>query len=282
MERIQRALELNRLQRAADFAVPIAMNPHLPADTTATEDRAGDAPPAAEAARERHPATRVRIDMARLRANRVVLPEDPGPAAQAYRMMRTQVLQRVRQHAVHAVGVVSAVDGEGKTLTAVNLALGIAAESNYNVLLVDLDLRRPSLATLLGLPVEQGLEAWFAGVASIGDVCRGIEGIDRLEVMPTLAPVKGSSEMLASRRSRQMLEELKTARRDGLVIFDLPPVLLTDDFLTVAPVLDGVILVASEGITKRDDITRTREMLGSVRLLGTVLNRASESEKRAY
>lgn len=231
---------------------------------------------------DRHPATLVKVDWPRLRANRCVLPEDTGPAAQAYRMLRTQLLQRVRKHSVGALGVVSAVDGEGKTLTAVNLALGVAAESNQNVLLVDLDLRRPSLANVLGLSVEQGLDAWLAGVTPIGDVCYGIEGIERLEIIPTLAPVKSSSEILATRRVQQMLMDLKNVQHNGLVIFDLPPVLLTDDFLTVAPVLDGVILVTTEGVTRRDDVTRTRDLLGSVRLLGTVLNRASESEKRAY
>ncbi len=88
--------------------------------------------------------------------------------------------------------------------------------------------------------------------------------------------------MLASRRAQEMLIELKTAQSHGLVIIDLPPVLLTDDFLAVAPVLDGVVLVASEGVTKRDDVVRTLELVGDTRRLGTVLNRASESEKRAY
>jgi Mrp family chromosome partitioning ATPase len=100
--------------------------------------------------------------------------------------------------------------------------------------------------------------------------------------VPTLAPVNGSSEALAARRTQEMLRELKSVRRDGLVIFDLPPVLLADDFLTVAPLLDGVVLVACEGLTRREDVIRTRELMGSVRLLGSVLNRASESEKRAY
>jgi protein-tyrosine kinase len=252
-------MSVERLERAIDFA------------------RSTD-----EVKHGRHPATRVSIDMDRLRENRIVLPGDTGPAAQAYRMLRTQVLQRVRLHQVRALGVISAADGEGKTLTAANLALGIAAEANHDVLLVDLDLRRPALASLFGLPVESGLEAWFAGVATIGDLCRGIEGIDHFEIIPTLAPVRGSSEQLASRRAQQMLAELKSVQREGLVIFDLPPVLLTDDVLTIAPLLDAVVLVASEGKTKREDITRMRELLGPVKLIGTVLNRASESEQRAY
>ncbi len=252
VERIERALEMARMQRATDVSL------------------------------DRHPATRVAVDFARARNNRVVFPGDAGVAPQAYRMLRTQILQRVRQHSVRTLGVVSAVDGEGKTLTAINLALGIAAESNQSVLLVDLDLRRPSVSSVLGLPVSEGLESWFAGISEVGDLCRGIEGIERFEVIPTLASVKASSEMLASRRAQDMLLELKNVRCDGLVIFDLPPVLLTDDFLTVAPILDGVVLVATEGVTKRDDVTRVRELLGDVRLVGTVLNRASESEKRAY
>jgi Mrp family chromosome partitioning ATPase len=276
---VQRAAEhVNPIAGSAAYApVDASVNAPVPASVTASATT-----PVTEVIAERHPATRVRIDLEKLRNNRGVLPQDSGPASLAYRMLRTQVLQRVRLHGVRALGVVSAVDGEGKSLTAMNLAFGIAAELNQNVLLVDLDLRRPSIAKLLGLPVDQGLEGWFAGVVSIGDLCRGIEGIDRLEVIPTLAPVPNSSELLSSRRSQEMIRDLKIAQRDGLVIFDLPPVLLTDDFLTIAPLLDGVVLVASEGITKRDDLTRTLELVSSVRLVGTVLNRASESEKRAY
>lgn len=268
VERIERTADLARLQPGAEAGGTGAVGAYVTG--------------APDVVSARHPATRVRIDMDRLRENRGVLPEDPGPAARAYRMLRTQILQRIRQYNVRALGVVSAADGEGKTLTAMNLAFAIAADSNQRVLLVDLDLRRPALARLLGLPVEAGLEAWFAGVASIGSLCWGIEGIERLEVVPTFAPVANSSEMLATRRAQDMIRDLKTAQRDGIVVFDLPPMLLTDDFLTVSHLLDGVVLVASEGITKRDDVNRTRELLGSVRLLGTVLNRASESEKRSY
>lgn len=255
-----------------DRAIEMAARPNWQAES----------PGAPRAQAERHPETLVSVDRAHLREHRVVLPDEAGMAPQAYRMLRTQVLHRVRQHGVRMLGVVSAVDGEGKSVTAVNLALGVAAESNQNVLLVDLDLRRPSIASLLGLPVKEGLDAWFTGVATIGDICRGIEGVERFEVIPTLTPVKSSSEMLANRRTQEMLLDLKSAQRDGLVILDLPPVLLTDDFLTVAPLLDAVILVVSEGITRREDVTRVRELLGSVRLIGTVLNQASESEKRAY
>ncbi len=149
-------------------------------------ERTGDRsrPPVA-----RHPSTRLSFDIVRARANRVVMPDDPGPAAQAYRMLRTQVLQRARREDVRALGIVSAADGEGKTLTAINLALGIAAESNQDVLLVDLDLRRPSVASVLGLTPPQGLEGWFASGHADRRHLLWTRGVDRLEIIPTLAPL---------------------------------------------------------------------------------------------
>ena len=89
---------------------------------------------------------------------------DLQPAGHAYRMLRTQVLQRARTHGLTTLGVVSAVNGEGKTLTAVNLALSLAAEPNQTVLLLDLDLRRPAVARTLGLAVERGLERGLAAI----------------------------------------------------------------------------------------------------------------------
>jgi len=210
------------------------------------------------------------------------MPEETGSAASAYRMLRTQFLQRVRAHQLRTIGVISAADGEGKTLTAVNLALSLAAEPNQTVLLIDLDLRRPSVATVLDLPAEQGLEAWFTGQAPVDDLFWRLSGVERLLILPTVAPLAGSSELLAGARVKELLHELTTRYADRLVMLDLPPLLLADDVLTIAPLLDAVVIVASEGRTRREDLARMNELLGPSRVLGTVLNRASESEKRAY
>ena len=225
----------------------------------------------------------VPLDRAVLRERRVILSDDSESAAHAYRMLRTQLLRQVRTERIRMIGVVSAVDGEGKTLTATNLALNIAAEPNQTVLLVDLDLRRPGTAALLGLQLEQGLERWFEGsVDDVGELFVRFEGLDRLRVLPTLHTVDGSSERLAGGRARELLGELRNRYDDRLTIIDLPPVLLADDVLTVAPLLDGVMIVVSEGRTKRDDVARVRELLQGVPILGVVLNVSSESEQRAY
>jgi protein-tyrosine kinase len=228
------------------------------------------------------PSRRLPVDWAELRERRIVPWDDTRMAAHAYRMLRTQVLQRARGHGLSTIGVVSAAHGEGKTLTAINLALSLAAEPNQTVLLVDFDLRRPSVSRMLGLSIDRGLEAWFAGTARIEELWCSIEGVERLFLLPTLTPVPQSSEVLARAATRRMFVDLKERDSGRMLIVDLPPALLSDDALTIAPQLDAVILVVTEGRTRREDVSRLLELLGKTRVAGTVLNRSSESERRAY
>lgn len=227
--------------------------------------------------------TRVQIDRAQLGDRPIVMPSDPGPAAHAYRMLRTQLLRLVRQQRIRTIGIVSAAEREGKTLTAVNLALSLAVEPNQTVLLADLDLHRPGVAPTLKLSLEHGLESWFAGrIDTLAEATYAVEGFERLAILPSLGGVPGSSEALATARAQAMLAQLKSEGQDRIVLLDLPPLLLTDDFLTIAPHIDGVLVVAREGRTKRDDLARLGEILGSVRVLGTVLNHSIGFERRAY
>lgn len=275
---------MDRIQRALDLAKAQVQRVHPPAAAATSEDTHSER---AAIAREFslgsvESAARLPVDWAALKEQRVVSTSDLQPAGQAYRMLRTQVLQRARSHGLTTLGVVSAVNGEGKTLTAVNLALSLAAEPNQTVLLLDLDLRRPAVARMLGLSAERGLETWFGGEEPTKNVCYGIEGVERLYVLPTLRPVSGSSEVLAGLATRRLFNELKGRDPGRLLLVDLPPVLLSDDALTVAPLLDGVVLVVNERRTRREDVVRVVELLGNTRIVGTVLNRSSQSEKRAY
>jgi protein-tyrosine kinase len=271
MDRIQRALDLSRNQPRPPNPPPVE-DPRVERSTLYREFGVQTV----------EYASKLPLDWEALRERRVVSPDDAQPAAHAYRMLRTQVLQRTRTHGMSVIGVVSAINGEGKTLTAINLALSLAAEPNQTVLLVDLDLRRPAVARTLGIEPPYGLESWFAGDDPTRKVCYALEGVERLFVLPTLAPVAGSSETLAGLGTRRLLSELKGRDSGRLLIVDLPPVLLSDDALMLAPLLDAVVLVANERRTKRDDIARVIDLLGNTRVVGTVLNRSSESERRAY
>jgi Mrp family chromosome partitioning ATPase len=134
----------------------------------------------------------------------------------------------------------------------------------------------------MGLGAERGLESWFNGDLPLKRVCYGIEGVERLFVLPTLAPVLGSSEVLANIATRRLITDLKDRDPGRLLIVDLPPVLLSDDALMLAPLLDAVVLVVDERRSKRDDVSRVIELLHNTKIVGTVLNRSSESERRAY
>ncbi len=275
MERIQRALEISRLHRAAlvetrDAAAASQGDRVLRPETSAGLTDSG---------REMQ---RLTIDREALRRRRVVLGDESGPATHAYRMLRAQVLQRARSSRMRVFGIVSAAMGEGKTLTAVNLALSLAAEPNQNVTLLDLDLRRPAVAQTLGIAAECGVETWLQGSAPLASVLYELDGFPRLRVVPTLAPLAGSSEALAGSRARELLEAVRSPDSGSLTIVDLPPALLSDDVLTVAPLIDGFIFVVTERQTLRDDVERVLELLGRNRVVGTVLNGSSASEQRAY
>jgi|SRR5580704_7483528 protein-tyrosine kinase len=276
MDRIQRALDLAKVQ--------VQRTPVPPVPAPAPEDSRAE-----RVALNREfglgsveSVARLQLDWAALKEQRVISSNDPHAAGHAYRMLRTQILQRARAHGLTTLGVVSATNGEGKTLTAINLALSLAAEPNQAVVLLDLDLRRPAVARTLGLNVERGLESWFGGDEPTKNVCYGVEGLERFFVLPTLQPMSGSSEVLAGLATRKLFNELKGRDPGRMLIVDLPPILLSDDALMVAPLLDGVVLVVNERRTRREDVIRVVELLGNTRIVGTVLNRSAQAEQRAY
>ena len=97
--------------------------------------------------------------------------------------------------------------------------------------------------------------------------------IERLVVLPGNVPLLNSSEMLSSPKMVQLMDELKTQYPSRLVIFDLPPLLSTDDALAVSPYVDAILVVVEEGATQMEDLARAQEMLQGVNVIGTVLNK---------
>jgi protein-tyrosine kinase len=276
---------MDRIQRALDIAkVQVQRTPVPPVPAPAPEDSRAEriALNREFAVGSVESVARLQLDWAALKEQRVISSNDPHAAGHAYRMLRTQILQRARAHGLATLGVVSATNGEGKTLTAINLALSLAAEPNQSVMLLDLDLRRPAVARTLGLNVERGLESWFGGDEPTKNVCYGVEGLERFFVLPTLKPMSGSSEVLAGLATRKLFNELKGRDPGRMLIVDLPPILLSDDALMVAPLLDGVVLVVNERRTRREDVIRVVELLGNTRIVGTVHNRSAQAEQRAY
>ncbi len=219
----------------------------------------------------------VTISAERLREHRIVGGFEPGAYKDAYKILCTQILQRLRENGWNALAVTSPRGREGKTLTAINFAISLAQEVDQTVLLVDADLRSPRIHDYFGFPVASGLSDFLTANASLEDILVH-PGIDRLVILPGGRPLLNSSELLGSQKMLGLVQELKSRYPSRIVVFDLPPVLSAADSLAFSPYVDAAILVVEEGATDRDDVQRAAEMLSSTRLIGTVLNKSRQAE----
>ena len=270
MDRIYKALELAREENLATKGAAVAPEKRAPEPLYEVDDRPE------EIAYTRTKIVPVSEDA--LRRNRIIAaPVDPVIEA-GYKLLRTRVLRILEQNQWKTIGVTSARSSEGKTLTAINLALAIARDPKYSVLLVDADLRRPTVHKALGMEPEYGLEDYL-GIQTPLDQVLINPGIDRFVVLPSCSHLHGSSEHLSSRRMSRLVNDLKARYASRFVMFDLPPVLLADDVIAFSEQLDAVLIVVEEGKSQTDDLERMLELLGDTRILGTVLNKVTERDK---
>jgi capsular exopolysaccharide synthesis family protein len=219
-------------------------------------------------------------------AENFVLPQVTDTAAQrAYKILRTRLLRRLETNQWHSFAMTGVTSGEGKTLTAINLAIAMAQDVNTWVFLVDLDLQRPRVAEYLGLTNaggRRGLSDFLVGDATLESIAYSPAGIERLAVIPNFQALAHSSELLHSPRMSDLMQMLDAETPRRILIFDMPPMLAADDVLAFAPQLDGLLLVVAEGTTSRDQLRAAKEVLAEMNLLGVVLNRSAERNDRAY
>lgn len=268
MERITRALERAHVQRQQLGDGRIAV---LPAAAPPANPPAVDF---TDTVIFRTPA--IELSSAVRESERILPPGAAGPHGGAYKMLRTQVLRRLDQLGANAIGILSAGAGEGKTLTAINLAIAIAADPARTALLVDLDLRNPSIARRLHCSVEVGIEECLQTARPARDAMFKVQGYERLTIAPAREAVAQSSELLGSSRTAEVVRELRTRYANRIVIFDLPPVLQADDALAFTANLPAGLLVIGEGRTRRDDVSRTLQLLADLPFVGSVLNGSRE------
>jgi protein-tyrosine kinase len=218
------------------------------------------------------------VDVEACRENRLLLDSsderDAGIVA-AYRMLRTRILHRVRAKKWTTIGITSAGPNDGKTLTALNLCFSLAREKNSEVVLLDLDMRNPSVCRSLGVQPVRELRDFFERSSETQDLFFSV-GVDNLILAGQNTPTGMASELLGSTRFEDLTSHIRQSTSNPIVIVDLPPVLVTDDALVLAPRLDALLLVASEGRTDRADLQKATDLLSEFSMLGLVLNRSTE------
>lgn len=232
------------------------------------------APPARRA--ELNPGQRFDVDKDLLRKQRIIAGYDPGPYVDAYKVLRTRVLQKMRERGWNSLAVTSPNAGSGKTVAAINLALALASEVDQNVLLVDANLRNPSIHRYFGLSPKLGLADHILDGFPVDSLLLHIKGIERLAILPGNRPLLNSAEMLSSPRMAQLAAALKQEDAARIVVYDLPN-LHTADALALAPLVDAVLLIIEAGATTDSELTNTLEHLQGVPIIGTVLNKAESA-----
>ena len=272
---IEKALE--RMRRAADAK---DSQPAQSASVVAARKRVAARPDAPAVQRPVFP--QLEINAGLVEQHRLLLTgagmsdKVDARASAAYRMLRTRLLQAMRTNHWSNVAITSPGPGEGKTTTSINLAASLARDKACSVFLIDLDLRNPSVCRTLGVRPRVDLVSYFSGEGSPADVFFTI-GAENFALAGGAAPTDQASELLASARLEELLEYVASIANSPIVLIDLPPLLVTDEALLVAPRVDATLLVVTEGTTRRDSLARAKHLLADFTMAGVVLNRSSES-----
>lgn len=192
--------------------------------------------------------------------------------ADAYKVLRTQIQQRAQEHDWKTIMITSVGPGEGKTLTAINLAVSMAKEFHQTVLLVDCDLKKQSIHQCLGYESKYGLADYLLDDAELSELIVW-PGIAKLTVLSGGKTINGSTELLGSPRMSRLVKNMKDRYEDRYILFDTPPVLVGADAIAFAPFVDGIVVTVESGRTSMADVKKALALLPKEKLLGFVLNR---------
>lgn len=228
------------------------------------------------------------VSAAHLDRNRIVTARQDDPAHAAFDVLRTRLMQTLKDNGWRRVAITSPGQGCGKTFTVANLAISLSRQENCRTLVMDLDLRRPSLHNVLGIKKP----------GPLGDVLRGIvppeDHLRRMGENPVNAGrniafglndrvEKYPAELLQDPRTALALESIEDKFAPDVMLFDLPPALFCDDVIAFRPMFDGVLLVVGGGLTTEREIKEVERRLGEkTPLLGMILNKAEGSELHRY
>jgi succinoglycan biosynthesis transport protein ExoP len=210
-----------------------------------------------------------------------VLKRPSSHMAESFRSLRTSVLLSTAPRPPQTLLVTSAQMGEGKTSTALNLAIAFSQRGG-TVLIIDADLRRPNVAKTLGVGNEKGLSSFLTGAHTLQDVLIQSQRVKNLWVLPAGPRPPDPAELLSSHMMGATLKGL--SKHFTQIIIDSPPVLAVTDGVVLSALVDGVILVVANGVTARGALARTHRILENARarVLGIVLNKVDVRYDRYY
>lgn len=204
---------------------------------------------------------------------RRIISNEQDPVLNAFRVLRTRVLQKMDAEGWRTLAVVSPGAAAGKTVTAINLAIAMGTKAGVRPVLVDLDFYRPSVAKYLGIKDCPSVLDYFEGHRTIEEVTVRPDLRDML-VIPNERVTRRGAEYLTSERADHMVETAINAYGSRAVIFDMSPLLGCDDTIAFLPKVDCALLIAASGETRVSELKEAKRILSKTNVLGTVLNKS--------
>jgi receptor protein-tyrosine kinase/non-specific protein-tyrosine kinase len=212
------------------------------------------------------------LDVTKVSSYIITLTDPTSPISEEYRKLKSMVVRLTKQEGFkNTIMVTSTLSKEGKSITAINLAITLSQEYDYTVLLIDADLRDPSLHRYLNLTPEAGLtDCLVDGL----DISRALlkPGIGKLSFLPSGKKVKNPVELLASQRMKELIDEIKHRYSDRYIIIDTPPTLPFAETRSISALVDGIVFVVKEGVASLQNISDALEILKDHNILGIVYN----------
>jgi protein-tyrosine kinase len=216
-----------------------------------------------------------------LEANRIVTLNRWDSAHGAFDLLRTRVLQEMRQHGWTSVAITSATRGAGKSVVALNLAYSLANCEDCRTVLLDLDLRSPRIGKLLGTGPVGPIESFLTGRIDVEEAFQRFR--PNLAIATNGHPVRLAAELLQSSRTAKALRDLKRKLMPDILVCDLPPMLASDDLVAFLPNVDCAILVVEADKNTPDEVDRCeRELSLQTNMLGVVLNKCRHGDGTSY
>ena len=223
------------------------------------------------------------LNLPHLEAHRIIAYDIEDPRSRSFDMLRTQMLQPMDLKSWHLLGVTSPTQGCGKTVVSINLALSIARQPDRQVLLVDMDLQKPKVATYLGIRAQEGLLSVLEGRSPLSNaIIPARIRNHQLMVLPCEEATPRSSEWMASRQMSTVLQDIKRMFPGWTVILDFPPILAGDDFITILPQIDSVLFVVGAGVTTKSEIKDCNKHLDTASVIRVVVNKALDAATMHY
>jgi capsular exopolysaccharide synthesis family protein len=213
----------------------------------------------------------------------LVFQEKNSFAGEQYKILREQLKKLYSEQDSRLLAIMSPVKGDGKSTVAANLASVIALDHEQQVLLIDADLRSPSIHNFFGIKSTPGL-ADYLGSDSSSNIWNYFQNtpLDGLRVLPAGRPTQLSSELLGSEKMKSLLKDIRLKFPGCQIIIDTSPVLSTSDPLVLAQQVDNIVMVVRAGATPRECLSEAIKSLGSDRVKGIILNGATLGPSSKY